>query len=191
MAREPRTIRALRARARSWPCAAAGARRGRDDPWHHHTPVLEHDRKAARCAPAERKHLGRLGPTAAREQGGGDSGRFEHTARCGAGRRRCLSLLVSRFEVFLVVHGLQPLVEGLLARNLQREMGEPAVGRGSVSMLHPRGDVDHIARAQLLCRLSPFLVKPSTSHSMPGARSMRIRSCYNPTTRDENTVPVG
>lgn len=29
------------------------------------------------------------------------------------------------------------------------------------------------------------------SHSMPAARSMCIRTCYNPTTRDENTVPVG
>lgn len=29
------------------------------------------------------------------------------------------------------------------------------------------------------------------NHSMPAARSMRIRTCYNPTTRDENTVPSG
>lgn len=32
MARESRTIRAFHARARSWPRAVAGARRGRDDP---------------------------------------------------------------------------------------------------------------------------------------------------------------
>ena len=145
MAREPRTIRALRARARSWPRAAAGAWRGRDDPRHHHAPVLEHGRKAAGCASVERKHLGRLSPVAARKQGGGNPGRFGRTALGGAGGRRCLSLFVSRFEIILVVHRLQPLVGGLLARNLQREMREPAVGRGSVPMLHPRGDVDRIA----------------------------------------------
>lgn len=44
-------------------------------------------------------------------------------------------------------------------------MGEPAVGRGAVPVLHPRGDVDHVARAQFLCRLSSFLVKPSTGHA--------------------------
>lgn len=44
-------------------------------------------------------------------------------------------------------------------------MGEPALGRGSVPMFHTRGDVDHIARAQLLCRFTPFLVEPSTSHA--------------------------
>ena len=54
MAREPRTLRALCARAQQWPFAAAGARCGRDDSRHHHAPVLEHDRKAAGCAPAER-----------------------------------------------------------------------------------------------------------------------------------------
>lgn len=60
MAREPWTVRALCARARQWPRAVVGARSGRDDPWHHHAPVLEHGRKAAGCAPAEREHLGRL-----------------------------------------------------------------------------------------------------------------------------------
>ena len=47
IARGPRAIRALRARARRWPRAFAGARRGRDDPRHHHAPVLEHGREAA------------------------------------------------------------------------------------------------------------------------------------------------
>ena len=60
--RGPRAIRALRARARWRPRAFAGARRGRDDPRHHHAPVLEHGRKATGCAPFERKHLGRCGP---------------------------------------------------------------------------------------------------------------------------------
>ena len=55
----------------------------------------------------------------------------------GADGRRCLSLLVGRFMVCIVAHGLQPLVGGLLARNLQREMREPAVGRGAVPVLHP------------------------------------------------------
>lgn len=32
-------------------------------------------------------------------------------------------------------------------------------------MLHPRGDVDHVTGAQLLCRLPPFLVEPSTGHA--------------------------
>ena len=98
MAREPRTIRTLRARARVWPRAAAGARRGRDDPRHHHTPVLEHGREAARCAPAERKHFGRLGSVAAWKQGGGDPGRFEHAALGGAGRRREQRDLSRRFS---------------------------------------------------------------------------------------------
>lgn len=66
----------------------AGTRRGRDDPWHHHAPVLEHDRKAAECAPAERKHLGRHGSAAAWKQGRGDSGRLECAALGGEGGRR-------------------------------------------------------------------------------------------------------
>lgn len=121
-AREPRAIRALCERARQWLRAVAGARRGRNDPWHHHAPVLEHDRKAAGCAPVERQHHGRLSPIAAQEQGRGDSGRFEHAALDGTDGQRCLSLLVGRFKVRVVVHRLQPLVGGLLARNLQREM---------------------------------------------------------------------
>ena len=44
-------------------------------------------------------------------------------------------------------------------------MGEPAVGRGSVPMLYARGNIYYIARAQLLCRFAPFLIKPSTSHA--------------------------
>ena len=88
VAREPRTIRALRARAQRLPRAVAGAWRGRDDPWHHHAPVLEHDLKAAGCAPVERKYLGRLGSAAAWKQGRGDSGRFEHAALGGASRWR-------------------------------------------------------------------------------------------------------
>ena len=44
-------------------------------------------------------------------------------------------------------------------------MREPAVGRSAVPVLHPRGDVDHVAGAQFLCRLAPLLVKPSTSHA--------------------------
>ena len=80
-------------------------------------------------------------------------------------RRQSLSLLVRRFKVFLVVHGLQPLVGGLLARNLHREMRKPAIGRRTVPMFHTRGDVDHVARAQLLCRFTPFLVKPSASQA--------------------------
>ena len=38
-ARQPRAIRALCERAWQWPRAVVGARRGRNDPWHHHTPV--------------------------------------------------------------------------------------------------------------------------------------------------------
>lgn len=62
-------------------------------PRHHHAPVLEHDRKAAGCAPAKRKHLGRLGPVAARKQGGGDSGRFGRPALGGADMNRALDML--------------------------------------------------------------------------------------------------
>ena len=84
-AREPRAMRALYERARQWPHAVVGARRGRDDPWHHHAPVLEHNRKAAECAPAKRKHLGRLGSAAAWKQDRGDPGRFGRPALGGAG----------------------------------------------------------------------------------------------------------
>lgn len=82
-AREPRATRALCARAQQRPRAVAGARRGRNDPWYHHAPVLEHDRKAAGCAPVERQHHGRLSPIAAWKQGRSDSGRFEHAALGG------------------------------------------------------------------------------------------------------------
>ena len=44
-------------------------------------------------------------------------------------------------------------------------MGEPAVGRGSVPVLYARGNIYHVARAQLLCRFAPFLVTPSTGHA--------------------------
>lgn len=67
---------------------------GEMTPRYHHAPVLEHDRKAAGCAPAERKHLGRLGPVAARKQGGGgDSGRFGRPALGGADMNRALDML--------------------------------------------------------------------------------------------------
>lgn len=32
-------------------------------------------------------------------------------------------------------------------------------------MLYARGNIYYIARAQLLCRFAPFLVKPSASHA--------------------------
>ena len=44
-------------------------------------------------------------------------------------------------------------------------MGEPTVGRRTVPVLYARGNIYYIARAQLLCRFTPFLVKPSTSHA--------------------------
>ena len=90
LAREPRTIRALRARAQRSPRAVAGARRGRDDPRHHHAPVLEHDREAAGCAPFERKHLGRLGSVAAGSKAGAiqaDLGALLSAARTGDEQR--------------------------------------------------------------------------------------------------------
>ena len=40
-------------------------------------------------------------------------------------------------------------------------MGEPAIRRRAVPVLHTRRDIHHIPRMKLLRRLSGFLIKPS------------------------------
>ena len=44
-------------------------------------------------------------------------------------------------------------------------MGEPAVRRGAMPVLHPGGDVDHVAGMELPGRLAPFLVPASAGHA--------------------------
>ena len=50
-----------------------------------------------------------------------------------------------QLTIHLVRDSLQPLVGSILAGHLQGQMGEPAVRRGAVPVLHARGDVDHVA----------------------------------------------
>ena len=69
-----------------------------------------------------------------------------------------LSCSLSALAVLLVNDRLQPLVGGILAGYLHRQMREPAVGRGSVPVLHSGRDSDHIARVEELRRLAPFLI---------------------------------
>ncbi len=68
-------------------------------------------------------------------------------------------------KVFLVVHGLQPLVGSPLTRNFHREMENQLSRRRTVPVLYARGNIHYIARAQLLCQFAPFLAKPSANHA--------------------------
>ena len=67
------------------------------------------------------------------------------------------SALTERVVVF-VGHWFAPLVRGVLARYLNRQMLEPAIARRAVPMLDVRRDVDDVAGMQLACGLAPFLV---------------------------------
>ena len=54
---------------------------------------------------------------------------------------------------------LQPLVPAIFAGYLQCQMRKPAVRGGSVPVLYPCGNIDHITRIQFLGFFSPFLIE--------------------------------
>ncbi len=67
-----------------------------------------------------------------------------------------------KLVVFLVRHGFQPFVGGVLACDFEGQVGKPAVGSRAVPVLHVGGDVDDRAGQDFLCRLA-FLLVPAAS----------------------------
>ena len=67
--------------------------------------------------------------------------------------------------VFLVRDRFEPLVGRALAGNLEGEVGEPAVGRGAVPVLHVGRDVDHVARSEADGLLALLLVPAASGHA--------------------------
>ena len=60
--------------------------------------------------------------------------------------------------VLLVVHGFEPLVAGVFAREFKGQVAEPAVGCGSVPVLDVSRNLDDVSGVQTLCGLALFLI---------------------------------
>lgn len=60
---------------------------------------------------------------------------------------------------------LQPFVRGVLARDLERKMGEPAVGRRTVPMLYAGRDVDDRTGQNLHGRFALLLIPPAAGYA--------------------------
>ena len=69
-----------------------------------------------------------------------------------------LFIILFQFSVHGIVHGLEPFVRAVLAGHLDREVAEPAVGRGAVPVLYAGRDIDSVAGIQLNGILALLLI---------------------------------
>lgn len=67
--------------------------------------------------------------------------------------------------VFIFAYRLQPFVRGVFARNLEGEVGKPAVFGSTMPVFHVGRNVDNSTWHYLLCRLAFFLIPPTTTHT--------------------------
>jgi hypothetical protein len=56
-----------------------------------------------------------------------------------------ISILTQCAQILIFLYRLQPFIGSLLSRNLNCQMGKPAIWGGSMPMLYTSRNVDHIS----------------------------------------------
>lgn len=90
-----------------------------------------------------------------------------------------------------VIHRLQPFIRAVPARNLNCQMGKPAIRCGSMPMLYARRNIHHITGVKLLGFLSPLLiVSPSayTYQNLPAAGGCMMNMPVIPASRLKGNI---